>query len=324
LIKSNFRSFDVVPMLAVDKPWLARIHVMPRQAQARRLSLCRVTHARQALNFFFQEGIFFSSPYPSHFLRRAESKPRTAPRCELRIFPIDREGFGFTRSNLLAIPDKSAIIIENQSAGRLSMRSGSSISRCLSRLKTGDVGAFEPIWRRYYRQLVERAYRKLRGKTRRVADEEDVVLSAFESFVRGVRRGRFPELRNRDDLWRLIVTIVERKAYDRNAAQFRLKRGGSKVAERLPSSRGERCENDTQGERFASLEPTPAEAAATAETLKMLLELLDSELRRVALGKLEGYTNQELAVAYSCSLATVERKLRLIRKIWTAFDVFGR
>jgi DNA-directed RNA polymerase specialized sigma24 family protein len=71
------------------------------------------------------------------------------------------------------------------------------------------------------------------------------------------------------------------------------------------------------------LEPTPEEAAITAETMSMLLKMLDPEMQRLALGKLEGFTNRELANELSCSLATVERKLKLIRKVWSACDVFG-
>jgi DNA-directed RNA polymerase specialized sigma24 family protein len=34
------------------------------------------------------------------------------------------------------------------------------------------------------------------------------------------------------------------------------------------------------------------------------------------LWKLEGYTNQEIAGKLGCALRTVERTLRLIRRIW--------
>ena len=46
------------------------------------------------------------------------------------------------------------------------------------------------------------------------ADEEDVALSAFDSFCRGAQRGRFPQLDDRDNLWRLLVVITSRKAVD--------------------------------------------------------------------------------------------------------------
>ena len=51
-------------------------------------------------------------------------------------------------------------------------------------------------------------------------------------------------------------------------------------------------------------------------SLYHLLELLDGDMRHIALLKLEGYTNEEIAAAMGCSLPTVERRLRLIRKAW--------
>jgi DNA-directed RNA polymerase specialized sigma24 family protein len=64
-------------------------------------------------------------------------------------------------------------------------------------------------------------------------------------------------------------------------------------------------------------EPTPAFAAQVAEECRRLLERLDSpELRSVALRKVEGYGNEEIAAELGCGLRTVERRLRLIRSIW--------
>ena len=64
-------------------------------------------------------------------------------------------------------------------------------------------------------------------------------------------------------------------------------------------------------------EPTPAFAAQVAEECRRLLERLDSpELRAVALRKVEGYGNEEIAAQLGCGLRTVERRLRLIRGIW--------
>ena len=51
-----------------------------------------------------------------------------------------------------------------------------------------------------------------RGARRRVADEDDVALSAFKSLCVGAARGRYPILTDRDDLWRLLIVIAARKA----------------------------------------------------------------------------------------------------------------
>ena len=64
-------------------------------------------------------------------------------------------------------------------------------------------------------------------------------------------------------------------------------------------------------------EPDPAFAAELAETCRCLLERLpDDQLRQIALCKMEGYTNEEIGVRLGVSLATVERRLALVRKTW--------
>jgi DNA-directed RNA polymerase specialized sigma24 family protein len=49
---------------------------------------------------------------------------------------------------------------------------------------------------------------------------------------------------------------------------------------------------------------------------EMLEKLNDDLLRRLAIGKLEGYQNNELADRLGISQRAVERKLNLIRQKW--------
>jgi len=70
-------------------------------------------------------------------------------------------------------------------------------------------------------------------------------------------------------------------------------------------------------EQLEGPEPTPAFAAQVAEGYRRLLERLDSPaLRTVAMRKVEGYGNEEIAAQLGCGLRTVERRLHLIRSIW--------
>ena len=58
-------------------------------------------------------------------------------------------------------------------------------------------------------------------------------------------------------------------------------------------------------------------AALVAEQFEHLLDTLpDDELRRIALLKLEGHSNAEIAANIDRSVPTVERRLRLIRDTW--------
>lgn len=192
---------------------------------------------------------------------------------------------------------------------------GGSVSKLIAQLRKGQPEAAQKLWEAYFQRLVGLALHKLRGTPRRIADEQDVALSAMDSLFRGVERGRFPQLEDRTDLWRLLVVITTRKAADVANHERRQKRGGGLV-------QGEsalRAVGDEPGiEQIASREPTPDFVAQVDEEFNRLLQKLeDADLCSVAKWKLEGYTNAEIASRLNCVERTVERKLELIRNIWS-------
>ena len=196
------------------------------------------------------------------------------------------------------------------------MTARDSVSEWIVGAQQGECRAVEQLWHRYFERLVRLARRKLAGLPRRADDEEDVALSAFASFCRAAEQGRFPNLSDRDSLWRLLVTITAQKATDRARHHRRKKRGAGRV-------RGESAlvDPDASGDRQGLAQvigdsPTPEFAALVAEECRALLDQLDDDLRPVALAKMEEHTNQEIAGKLGCSLSTVERRLRLIRKTW--------
>src|SRR4028119_1989180 len=90
-----------------------------------------------------------------------------------------------------------------------------SITHRIDALRAGDPAAAQLLWERYFDRLVRLARTRLRatGRSSAEADEEDAVLSAFDSFCAGAVRGRFPQLTDRDDLWRLLVVITPPKGH---------------------------------------------------------------------------------------------------------------
>jgi DNA-directed RNA polymerase specialized sigma24 family protein len=189
------------------------------------------------------------------------------------------------------------------------------VSQWLLRLAEGDDNAAQKIWNDYFGKLVSLARRKLEGIPRRDSDEEDVALSAMNSFYRGVVQHKFDHLHNRDDLWKLLVTITVRKATAKRRSYFAQKRGGGRV-------RGESVFGDHEDEQggladILGTEPTPELAMSVAENCgQMLDQLQDETLRQIALWTLEGYRTEEIAGKLGCVRRTVERKLERIREIW--------
>jgi DNA-directed RNA polymerase specialized sigma24 family protein len=197
------------------------------------------------------------------------------------------------------------------------MSSSGSVTHWLGQLKAGDPAAAQPLWQRYFGRLVGLARGRLRGAPRRAADEEDVALSAFDSFCRAAEQGRFPRLDDRDDLWQLLVLLTARKAIDLAQREGRHKRGGGRVVPEadLEAAHG----GDEAGlARVVGREPTPEFAALVAEECRRLLGMLgDDGLRALAVARLEGYTTEELAARFEVAPRTVERWLWKIRAAWS-------
>jgi DNA-directed RNA polymerase specialized sigma24 family protein len=188
------------------------------------------------------------------------------------------------------------------------MSSDGSVTRWLGPLKSGDPAAAQRLWERYFRRLVGVARAKLRGAPRQAADEEDVALSAFDSFCRHAEQGRFPQLADRDCLWRLLVTITARKAARQVRDEGRRKRGGGAA----PVGDAEAVLAEV-----LSREPSPEFAVGVAEKCRQLLARLgDQGLQAVALLRLEGYSVEEVAGRLGCAPRSVKRKLALIRTVW--------
>jgi DNA-directed RNA polymerase specialized sigma24 family protein len=176
----------------------------------------------------------------------------------------------------------------------------------LGRLQAGDPAAARPLFHRYFRRLVGLARQRLRDTPRRAADEEDVALSAFDSFCRHAEGGRFPDLADRDSLWRLLAAFTLRKAGRHLRDAGRLKRGGAAAAEPAAAL-----------DEVLGREPDPGLAAELAEECDRLLAALgDDTLREVALLRMDGHSVEEVAARLGCAPRSVKRKLSVIREIW--------
>ena len=191
------------------------------------------------------------------------------------------------------------------------MSSGGSVTQLIGMLKEGNRVAAQRLWEMYFQRLVGLARARLARTSSPVADAEDVALSAFDSFYRRAERGEFPALEDRDDLWQLLFVLTVRKAINLVRYQGRKSRGSGRLVSLTDLE-------DLGVEVALSAEPSPELAAEMVDECRRLLDLLpDATLRAVALGKMEGFTNGEIAAKLGCVEKSVERKLRTIRKVWS-------
>jgi RNA polymerase sigma factor (sigma-70 family) len=180
-----------------------------------------------------------------------------------------------------------------------------SVTMWISRLKDSHrEQAAERLWNRYLERLLQVARHKLGPGPKTTADEEDVAVTAFAEMLSGVRDDRFSQLNDRNDLWQVLIMLTERKAISQRRAEWAQKRGGSEPKQELPI--------DLEGP-----EPSPELAAELAEQFQQRLEELPDELERaVAIKRMQGFSNAEIAEALDVGVRTVERKLSLIRRTW--------
>ncbi len=201
------------------------------------------------------------------------------------------------------------------------MERDGSVTYLLQRAKSGEAAAAEELWNRYFDRAVRLANSKLSPQVRKMADGEDIALSAFQSLFRRAKAGQFDRLADRDDLWQLLSRITRRKAINYYHSQTRLKRGGGQVrGESVFAAAGIDADEATGIAGFAAHEPTPDFIHEVAELYQQLLDQLDNdELRQVALLKVEGYSNAEIAQRLDKGVRAVERKLNIIRRTWKTY-----
>ena len=168
------------------------------------------------------------------------------------------------------------------------------------------------LWERFFERLSEFADKKIYPRHRRIFDGEDIANSALFALVDGLRNERFTTVQNRDELWQILVLIASRKICNRGRHQDRGKRGSGKV-------RGGSFFENGDGEHVAAFLKR-GQSQDMGEFERICAELLETlpndEYKQIALYRLAGYSNQDIANKMSCAKRTIERKLNAIRTVW--------
>jgi RNA polymerase sigma factor (sigma-70 family) len=188
----------------------------------------------------------------------------------------------------------------------MAVKDQGSVTRAITKLKAGeDKGsALRTLWDHTMSKLLRQARSRLPDHERRAADEEDIALSAFQSFYEGAIAGRFPELKNRDSLLRLLFTITRRKINAQRNHEHARKRDVGSLAH-------------AEIEAVANPGPSHEFALEIRDELRFALEILpDDDLRQIALLLLQGLDQTEIATQLGCSVRSIQRKQKLIREAW--------
>lgn len=197
------------------------------------------------------------------------------------------------------------------------MSSKGSVSALIQTVRAGDPAAMQDLWKRYGERLERLARKKLGNLPGRIANEEDIANRAYESLCLGARAGRFPDVNDRESLWRILCYITMQKVADQIAYEKAEKRGGGKV-------RGESVFEFMDGDKsqrgiqqVMARGPGPLTINQWAEEYRRLLNMLPNDtLRRIAELRVQGYTIDEITELLGLSKSSIRRKLDIVREKW--------
>jgi hypothetical protein len=158
--------------------------------------------------------------------------------------------------------------------------------------------------------LVRAADKKLIQNPDPAIGGEDIAQSSLRNVCQGVLEGRYPELDNRDDFWRLLFISMANRicSHFRNCGAEK-----RKAFLRDPSD----AIDDELMSRFSNQEAQ----TELADLIEFLLGKLDQqdpsgELRRIALLYLDEYSASSIAKMPQRRKTNVLHKIQWIRAIW--------
>lgn len=187
------------------------------------------------------------------------------------------------------------------------MRNDHSVTQWIQGLKGGDEDSAAKIWERFFGRVCSLANQRLGSVPRVATDAEDVALSAIHALCSGARADRFRQLQDRGDLWDVLALITVRKSID-------ARRKAHRITE--PVNWSDASSEDLQDPNQLQALVDDGYVKVLCATGEEMVGRLEPKLRDVAMLRLEGYSNAEIAARTGRSLPTVERHLRMIRHLW--------
>jgi len=196
-----------------------------------------------------------------------------------------------------------------------------SVTILLNRFRSGDETALNKLFDRFFERLRTVARKRIPVRDRKVVDDEDLAVWAMNTFQQCVRDGKYKEIGDRNDLWKFLVSILDRKSIDHLRKQHAEKRGGGNV-------RGESVFEDQDRsraiEKFFLQEKNIEVIADFHDAVQSICQRLDDPgMAEIVAAKMAGFTYEEIAKQIGKSVSSVVRKLRLVRNIIAEDQDFG-
>ena len=193
------------------------------------------------------------------------------------------------------------------SQGSMPVESGLAVTRWVADLRSGDGVAAARLWKYVEPKLLRLGRRQMQSATTTCYDEDDLAQSAFHALCDSIQNGRYEDLADRSEVWKLLTTIALNKYRRQATRDSAIKRGGNMQRADIDHALRSECDQ-LSGEQKLMMEE---------ECERLLCLLGRNEIKQVALLRVEGYTNEEIATALNCTRRTVQRRLDFIRNVWS-------
>jgi DNA-directed RNA polymerase specialized sigma24 family protein len=173
-----------------------------------------------------------------------------------------------------------------------------SVARAIAGYQNGDTDALGEMLKAYFDRLLTKARARLGNLPH--TDHEGLVQSTLRSFLKGARNGQYPAMRHREELLRLLGTIMQRKVSHQVRDQLTEIAGGGRV------------HNEPEhGLDATGHEPDPLEEAICSEWFEhMDKKGLSPEAQLIW----EGYHYHEIAERLGMTESKARRMITLVHK----------
>jgi DNA-directed RNA polymerase specialized sigma24 family protein len=173
-------------------------------------------------------------------------------------------------------------------------------------LTTSDPAEIQQLWEHFFQRLVELIRKQSQSVSGSLANETGTLQDLLDSLNRAVECGRFPQLCDRNSLWRFLLIITALNVPDLKAQ--------GKVTLRDAGWPGE----ESVFAEIVGQEPMPEFAAQLVKQSERLVRRLGNlKLRSIAVWKLQGYTDDQIAAEFGTTSRLVRSRLERIWAIWS-------
>ena len=169
------------------------------------------------------------------------------------------------------------------------------------------------LMQRFGARLIRLARRQLESSRDPAYDEEDLALSAIQALHQHLTQESLSRPANREQLWKLLVTIALNKSRNALRHNAQPKRPSDNASKELIERRTK--------EAYDLMTQSPDWPLMIADQCEFLIKLLDQqdssgELKKIALMRLDGASKVQIARELGYTRFTVSARINLIQAIW--------